>query len=160
MEVHTSRFGTVEYDEDKVVKLTSPLLGFQQYRRFLLLPAGEDGALQWLQSVENGELAFLLLDPRTVAPNYHATVTAGDLRDLGAASEDEVKVLTTVVVPADRTQVRTNLRAPLLLNPQTGLAKQLVLENNSYPIQYYFGSAQSRKEAKDGAPHAYTDTQT
>ncbi len=159
MEVNTTRFGKLEYTEEEIVTLTSPLLGFQQYRRFLLLPAGQDATLFWLQSVDAGELAFLLMDPRAVATDYQAPIAAGDLRDLGADSPGEVSVFTTVAVPGDG-KVRTNLRAPLLYHPQRKLAKQVVLENTDYPIQYYIATAQSRKEAQDGASHAYTDSQT
>ena len=44
--------------------------------------------------------------------------------------------------PPDRTQVRTNLKAPILINPRQRLGKQTILDRSKYPIQYFLSQAQ------------------
>ena len=137
MEFDTSRFGTITYTPDDVLTFTQPIIGFIQYRRFVLLPGPEGDSLFWLQSVEKGDLAFLLMNPHEVVPDYTVQLSDHDLSELGALSQNALKVFTLLVVPKNPAEIRTNLRAPILINPASRLAKQLVMDRSDYPIQYY-----------------------
>ena len=61
MEVRTSRFGTVEIAEDRVITFPRGLLGFQQHRRYCLLMPGDnaDACFFWLQCMDDPSLAFI-----------------------------------------------------------------------------------------------------
>jgi len=137
MDFDTSRFGKITYNPEDVLTFTQPIIGFIQYRRFVLLPGPEGGTLFWLQSVEKGDLAFLLMNPYDVVPDYAVQLSDHDLAELGAVSREALKVFTLVVVPPNPAEIRTNLRAPILIHPATRLAKQLVMDRSDYPIQYY-----------------------
>ncbi len=107
------------------------------------LPGPPDSFVSWLQSVDTGELAFLLMNPSQVVPDYTVAVSQHDLTELAASDLDELEVYTLVVVPEDPAKVRTNLKAPILLNPKHRLGKQVVLDKSDYPIQYFL--AQGKK---------------
>lgn len=157
MQLRTSRFGVIDYDPDAVITFTQPILGFQEFRRFLLLPGPEGSAVRWLQSVDNGDLAFILMDPRQVVPGYAVQTGPHELSELAVNTAEELEVYTLVVVPHDNSAVRTNLRAPILISPKHRLGKQTILERSDYPIQYYL----TRAKQGDGAPgevsHARSD---
>jgi flagellar assembly factor FliW len=142
MKVDTTRFGTIEVDDGAIITFTQPILGFQEYRRFVLLPGPESSPLKWLQSTESGELAFIVLDPHTVVPDYEVRIGAQEMAELAVQEVGELEVYTLVVVPQDRTQVRTNLKAPILINPRQRLGKQTILERSKYPIQFFLAQAQ------------------
>lgn len=144
MKLETTRFGTLEIDDNAVVTFTQPILGFHEYRRFVLLPGPEDSPLMWLQSTESGELAFIVLDPRVVVPDYEIRIGHAELAELAVNSTEELEVYTLVVVPQDPTQVRTNLKAPILINRRNRLGKQTILERSRYPIQYFLAQAQAQ----------------
>ena len=147
MELKTTRFGVIDIDPEKVITFTQPIIGFQEYRRFVHLPGPPDSLVTWLQSMDSDELAFLLMDPTQAVPDYTAEVSPHDLTELAASSVDELEVYTLVVVPEDPAKVRTNLKAPILLNPKHRLGKQVVLEKSDYPIQYYLAQGKSTGEA-------------
>ena len=64
MKVNTSRFGEVEIKEEKVITFEDGVLGFENYKKYILL---EDGSgFYWLQSIENGELALDCMAPHNV----------------------------------------------------------------------------------------------
>ena len=155
MPLTTTRFGVLEIDPDAVITFTQPIIGFQEYRRFVRLPGPENSRIVWLQSVDSGELAFLLMDPRQVIPDYAVTVTPHDLTELAAFSLEELEVFTLLVVPEDPKMIRTNLKAPILINPKHRLAKQTVLDRADYPIQYFLaqakGDAQNRQKEVSNA---------
>jgi len=157
MQVHTTRFGNIEADEASIITFTQPIPGFQEFRRFILLPGPEEGGLKWLQSTESAELAFILMDPTVVVPEYTVDVRSHDLAELSAKTLDDLDMYTFVVVPEDRTQIRTNLRAPVLLNPTKRLAKQIILDKSDYPIQYFLAKTSQTTEANEEISHARTD---
>ena len=141
MELQTNRFGAIQVEPDAVITLTQPIIGFQEFRRFILLPGPEGSGLKWLQSTESGDLAFLLIDPRTLIPDYKVKLTSQDLSELAVSDASELGVYTLLVVPGDPSKIRTNLKAPILLNPKHKLGKQIVLDKSDYPIQYYLAQA-------------------
>ena len=157
MQLNTTRFGTIEVDEGAVITFTQPIIGFQEYRRFLLLSGPDDSVVRWLQSTERGDLAFLVMNPRTVFPDYRAELRPDELRELSVSDSAELDIYTLVVVPQDRTQVRTNLKAPILISPRQRLAKQTILDKSDYPIQYYLAQGQQggQEHREDG--NARTD---
>jgi len=159
LRIETSRFGTLEVDEASVITFTQPILGFQEQRRFVLLPGPENSSLRWLQSTESGELAFILIDPRTVLQNYEVTLRSNELTEMAVESADELEIYTIVVVPDDRTQIRTNLKAPILINPEMRLGKQTVLESSDYPVKHYLaqGRANDGGEGAEEVSHARSD---
>ncbi len=142
MQLETTRFGTLDIDPETIITFTQPILGFQEYRRFVLLPGPSD-SLSWLQATDTGELAFILLNPYTVQPEYRVELRRGDLTELGAANMEELEVYTLVVVPPDRQKIRTNLKAPIIINPNQRLAKQVILEKGDYPVQFFLAQPQS-----------------
>lgn len=136
MQLDTTRFGTIEVDPDKVITFTQPILGFAEYRRYVVLP-GPSEHLSWLQSTDAIDLAFIVMDPRAVIPDYNVKPKGSELSELAAANADELDVYTLVVVPQDGSQVRTNLKAPILVNPRQRLGKQTILDHSEYPVQYF-----------------------
>jgi len=150
MQINTSRFGVLEVDPDAIITFTQPIIGFQEFRRFIVLPGPPDSFIQWLQSTESPDLAFILMSPREVMPDYRVAIGSHELAELAVQSADELDVFTLVVVPQDPTKIRTNLKAPVLINRKHRLGKQTVLEKSDYPIQFLLAQARSEAPARPG----------
>lgn len=148
MKLTTTRFGEIEINENEVFTFVKPILGFQNYEKFVILPGPPESPLFWLQSVEDGSLAFLLLDPFSVLPDYHVPFTPQDLAELKAETEKDLTIMTLLVVPEDPTKIRTNLRAPIVFNIKSRLCKQMILDRTDYPIQWFLASPQSEEKAR------------
>lgn len=149
MQLETARFGTIDIDAEAIVTFTQPIVGFQDYRRFVLLP-GPSEFLRWLQSTDSGDLAFILMDPTTVIPDYRVDIASHDLSELAANALEDLEVYTLVVVPQDRTKVRTNLKAPILINPKQRLGKQVILERSDYPVQFFLAQGREGQPSEAG----------
>jgi flagellar assembly factor FliW len=157
MRLETTRFGVLEIDPASIITFTQPIIGFQEYRRFVLLPVPEDRGLFWLQSTESGELAFLLMDPRSVLRDYTVSLATHEKAELAVSSTDELEIYTLVVVPQDPKKVRTNLRAPILISRKHHLGKQTVLDRSEYPIQYLLVQEAPGTRAPEEAANARAD---
>lgn len=144
MKLQTTRFGEIEIDDNQILTFVKPILGFEHCKHFILLPGPENSPLWWLQSVEDGGLAFLLLEPLQIIPDYQVPFTPQDLQELEALTPQEISIYTLLVVPQDPSKIRTNLKAPIVINAQKRLAKQMVLDKTDYPIQWFLAQPQNQ----------------
>ncbi len=152
MLLKTTRFGDVEVGDDTIITLTQPIIGFQEFRRFVLMDGPPGSGLKWLQSTDSPELAFLLVDPRQLIPDYTVDIGRHELTELAVSGVSELEVYTLLVVPEDPAKVRTNLKAPVLINARHRLGKQTVLEKSDYPIQFFLAQAdRGASEPKEAA---------
>ncbi len=158
MRLETTRFGVIEVEADAVITFTQPIIGFNDLRRFVLLPGPPDTVVKWLQSVERGDVAFILIDPRMIYQGYEVDLRPDEMAELAVGSATELDVYSLVVVPADHSQVRANLKAPIIVNPVQRLAKQAILERRDYPIQFFLARSQEESEVPKEVAHARTDT--
>ncbi|MBI2422354.1 MAG: flagellar assembly protein FliW [Candidatus Hydrogenedentes bacterium] len=149
MEIKTSRFGVLEVDPGDIITFTQPIIGFQEFRRFLVLPGPADSAVSWLQSTESEDLAFLLMDPTHVIADYQVKLGSHELAELAVSGVEELEVYTILVVAQDPSKIRTNLKAPILINSRQRLGKQTVLEKSDYPIQFFLAQARQGSAAPE-----------
>ncbi|MBQ2479864.1 MAG: flagellar assembly protein FliW, partial [Treponema sp.] len=62
MEVKTRTMGVVNVPENHLLKIPAGLFGFEEYTQFALVDC-KTKPFVWLQSTDNSDLAFLLIDP-------------------------------------------------------------------------------------------------
>jgi flagellar assembly factor FliW len=85
-------------------------------------------------------------------PDYQIDLRPPELAELAVTDPAELSVYTLVVVPQNPSQIRTNLRAPVLISLKHRLGKQTILERSNYPIQFYL--SQARANAAPEGTHA------
>ena len=56
---------------------------------------------------------------------------------MGITSPDTVLTLAIAVIPEDPKDIRVNLKAPVIINVDKKLGKQILQQNESLPIRYY-----------------------
>ena len=137
MLLKTRLFGEVEVKDEEVIHFTKPILGFDDCRQYLLLENESIFPTFWLQSINDPNLAFPVVSPFSVDDNYSINLQSLDLEDINLKNLDEALVLTLMVVPQSLSSIRTNLRAPIIYNPEGRRAKQLILYDEKYPIHFY-----------------------
>jgi len=136
MQITTSRFGKIEIREDRIITFPEGLIGFSSLKRYLIIEREKDRPFQWLQSVDNPELVFLITDPLLFCPHYKVELNPKENAVLKLGRVKEGKIFVLVVIPPDPSQIRANLLAPLVINISRRLGKQVILEGSGYPLQY------------------------
>lgn len=138
MKLETRHFGTIEIDEKKILDFPEGLPGFENVKKFILLgKLEEESPFQWLQSVDSPELAFVVIDPRLIKPDYIVDVDDNEAEILEVKDTNNVLVYSIVVVPEDITAMTANLKAPVLINTENNKGKQMINRNDEYPLKYY-----------------------
>ncbi len=140
MQIETARFGTLDIDEACVLTFPGGLPGFEDRRRFVLVPHGRGGGgpFEWLQSVEDGALAFLAMRPHQIFPTYQPRIPVAELEAIGLDKGGPPPVLYTVLtVPkGDPAGMTANLLAPVVINPDARLARQVIVGNDEYSLRH------------------------
>jgi flagellar assembly factor FliW len=90
----------------------------------------------WLQSVEDGSVAFVVVNPQVIKPDYEPEISDADAQSLKLAAADDVLMLAIVTIRMDPFLVTANLRAPVVINKSLKIARQIVLEDADYSIRY------------------------
>jgi flagellar assembly factor FliW len=119
-----------------LLTVTEPLPGFPRYRDYALVPADAGGLLYWLQSVAPDGPRFLAVSAASFFPDYAPVLPVAACDELELADAAEASLYCLVTVPdGDVSAATANLRAPLVVNPVTHRARQLVLTDGLHPIK-------------------------
>ena len=134
MMIETTRFGTIEVDESRLIVFPHGILGFPYQKHYALVQTGHDSAFYWLQAVDRPELAFVVSDPRLFVPDYQVPIKAEDLRQLGLSDPAEAQLF--VIVNKIEGVLTGNLQGPLVINVETRIGRQQVLSDKKYSTRY------------------------
>ena len=158
MKVHGTRFGSLTFSEEELILLEDGLMGFPKSRRFLLFPYAENSAFFWLQSVDEPEVAFIVVNPFEFFANLDLTISDEDTQSIGLERGEDVEVFSLVNVPDDQPEaVRTNLAAPVVVNTCNRQGKQILAKEYS-PRQPLI-PVEMRHSAKERAMRDYSRQQ-
>ena len=126
MKFTNRQFGELEFEESHVVTFPDGLIGFERFRKFLIVDDEATEPFRWLVSVEDGGLSFPLLDPALLLPGYAADAATGGGKT--------VFVVATLRGTTGGSTV--NLRSPLVIDNTARTARQVVLDDEGLPLQF------------------------
>jgi len=136
VQIFTTRFGDISVDESRLIRMKGGMLGFEHLKRYAILIQGEKTPFWWFQSVEDGSVAFVVINSLAVKPDYEPVISDDEVKLLEIASPEDAILLSVVTIRSDPFKVTANLRAPIVVNAKKMMAKQVVLAEPDHPVQY------------------------
>ena len=136
--LETTRFGEIDISDDSVISISDGMPGFPDFGRFVLLQADDDQPFYWLQSADDGELAFLAVVPWEYFPDYELHLGDEDEAALAVSDPGDLLVLNLLTIDREDEAVTANLLGPVVVNQGARRARQIVLEGD-YPTKARFG---------------------
>ena len=132
MKFNTSRFGELEVQEEKIINFPSGLVGLPNLNRFILIDH-KDSALKWLQSVDDPDMAFIVVSPSLIVAEYSLELEKSVKKHIQLENEDDLDVLVTMRVSGE--DVIANFQGPIAINSRAMKGVQVVLDRpgKSYP---------------------------
>ena len=119
-----------------VLGLVDPLPGFPRHRDYVLVAVDTDRRLFWLQSVTPDGPRFLAVPPAAYFPDYAPALPGTVCAELGLEDPADAQLYCLLTVPnGDVGAATANLRAPVVVNPAAGRARQVVLADGAHPIR-------------------------
>ena len=139
MKFDTTRFGTVDVPENRIITMSQDLLGFPGKRRFCIIQHKEDSPFFWYQSLDDPALAFVITNPWLFKPDYKVDVERVN-QTMGWKDDSEdipAECYVFVTIPRGSPEKMTaNLVGPLIINNTTREAVQVILSDETYSYKY------------------------
>ncbi|MCK5708286.1 MAG: flagellar assembly protein FliW [Candidatus Aureabacteria bacterium] len=138
MKVNTTRFAEIDVPEDKIINFVEGIIGFSQLKQFVVIKHRNSSTMYWLQSLENPEIAFLMMFPFNFIADYSPELSEKDLCTIDLSPQEirKAETYTMTYVPKDPQDMTVNLLSPIVINPDKGLGKQVILENSQYTVDF------------------------
>lgn len=147
MEIQTREFGIVQVEEDAVYEFPEGVYGFENDSKFAVFSKEiEEYSFLYLQSVDNLVPCFMVFEPWDMHHDYQPAVSKEDLDACGVSDIEELIFLVIATVPSMIENLSINIKSPIVLNPKTKKARQIILQNADYTVRYY----PFRQNGKDG----------
>ena len=139
MKILTRKFGKIEIDKKKILTMPDGLPGFDGFERFVLLEDPKTAPFCWFQSVDEPNLALIVMNPFVFKSDY-VVDTAEFIESHGwegVGSEDLlIYVVVNVSERSGETRITANLMGPLLVNPKNNEVVQVVISDTTYSHQH------------------------
>jgi flagellar assembly factor FliW len=136
MVIDTVRFGELDVQEADIFKFPDGIPGFEQLHRFIIVKPNQELPFSFLQSVEEGAVAFIIVNPFVFYPEYEFEISEETKQELRIKAEEEVLVWNIVSIRDDLDNATINLLAPVIINTTEQLGKQIVLQGNTYTVKH------------------------
>ena len=113
---------------ENVIQIPLGLLGFEGIKRFVLLSDPDEAPFSWLQVLDDPGLAFVVVSPLELLPDYQPDVSQDDASFLKIEAPEDALIY-AIATLHEKGQATLNLKGPIVINRQTLVGKQVVLAN-------------------------------
>lgn len=135
--VKTGRFGEITVDASKKIEIIGGLLGFPASTGFIILDHHEpDSPFKWLQSLDDGDLAFVITDPLIFFPDYRIQIRKEELVNLDVSSVEDLVIFVVLSLHSEITDMTANLQGPIIVNAKSRIGRQIVLKESGYMTKH------------------------
>ena len=139
MKAVTRLFGTIDVADEKIITMERGMIGFPNLTHFALIFDEEKKdkkfKIMWLQSMDDGDIAFPVADPIQLKEDYKPLVNEEIIAPLGEMTEDNTYILVTVTVPKKVEDFSVNLKAPIVINMDSNKGAPIITEDD-YPVKF------------------------
>lgn len=136
VKVKTTRFGELEVNPDDILTFSEGLLGFENLKKYFVVDPGDSTLILWLQSTEDEKVAFPIIEPKIFKPDYIAKLLPADLNGLELESLSNAKLYAILTIPSNVVEMSANLKAPIVINSQKKVGKQIVLQDSKLSVKH------------------------
>ena len=138
MEINTRDYGIIDVDASSIIRFDEGIIGFENHHEYVLLDgSNEPSPFKCLQSTEDSNLAFMLLDPFIARPDYEVDIDDNAATRLSIGSIDDIAIFAIVVVPENINKMSFNLKAPIIINARVKKGAQYILDNGEYGVRHF-----------------------
>jgi flagellar assembly factor FliW len=116
VKVSTTRFGELQVNKEDIISFQEGLLGFESQKQFFVVDPGDSTLILWLQSIDDGKIAFPVIEPKIFKPDYVAKLLPADMNSVELESLSQAKIYSILTIPSDITTMSANLKAPIVIN--------------------------------------------
>jgi len=132
MKFHSAQFGTQDIDPESILTFPQGMPGFENITRYKLFHEDKERPVAfWLQSIDDPNVAFSVVDPAVFGLNYEFVLSDEEEALLKMESVEDIAVfLITYKQQTDadsEARINANINGPIVLNARTRIGMQKVM---------------------------------
>ncbi len=123
--------------EKEYIEFEEGVFGFEDHKRFIpvMLEEGSDAVL-YLQSAEDEDLSFIIMNPFLLVKDYEPVLGEEDYEKLGTSCDEDLSYYVVCVVRDKVEDCTVNLKCPIVVNHVTRKARQVILDSEKYGLRH------------------------
>jgi flagellar assembly factor FliW len=122
--------------KDAVIHFEEGLIGFAECKDFFLIEKENLAPFHLLQSVDYPQVAFFVIEATRLVDNYCYHVPTREWEAIGATDTAKQSAFAIVVIGSTPEKSTVNLQAPLLVNYDRRIGKQLILTDSVFSARH------------------------
>lgn len=126
------------HEKYEFIEFQDGLFGFEESTKFvpMMVEEGSDAVI-FLQSMENEELSFLIMNPFILNEHYNPVLSDEDYEKLGTNKDEELSFYVICVARETIEDSTVNLKCPIVVNTITRQARQVILDSQEYKFRHH-----------------------
>ena len=137
-----------EINNNQVITFKEGIPGFEDLTKFILLEE-EEGVFLYLQSIENKNIAFPILDPYLIKEDYAPNINESYFEKLGGGKTEEFTLFTIATIKSNVGESTINLQAPLLIHTDRRIGVQAIVEDKIYMTRHKIADLIKERGARE-----------
>lgn len=136
MLINTKFLGDIEIEQKDIISFAHGLPGFNDLHDFALLPAEENAALSYMQSIQDATICFILMNPFLVVEDYEIDISEETVANLQIDKPADICLYSILTIVEDIKATTANLAAPIIINTANNKAAQEIINDGRYGIKH------------------------
>lgn len=121
--------------QERTVRFVEPMPGFDGEETFTLANIDDRGLLYSMRSVTHPDLRFVLTPADCFFDDYEPELAPVVTQSLGSSDDSDVQLMLMLTIASGLLEATANMRAPIVVSSTTGRAMQVVLDDETLPMQ-------------------------
>lgn len=138
MKINSTRFGTLDIDDQRIIRFEAGIIGFPEEKGFVLIHHGSSDTMAWLQSVRTPELALPVVGAHQFAPSYPDVSLAEAAQHAGLEGSPDDMTALVVLCATPGAPSTVNLAAPIIVNAASWTGTQAILDGTRFTTRELF----------------------
>ncbi len=130
------RLSCLPIHANNIFNFPEGLPAFEHVKQFVFVHKPNTSPFLFMTALEPGDLSFVCVDPFLICPDYSPRIGEADMNFLHAENSDSLLLLSIVTVTPEAENITANLQGPLAINMNACIGRQIVCENNAYPVRF------------------------
>ena len=121
--------------QESVIHFEEGLVGFSDFKNFTLLDNDYLAPFRLLKAVESEDVGFLVLDPTARMADYCQLVPDREWESIDVTDPARRLAFVTVILGATAEKSTANFQAPLLINYDNMIGRQVILTDSKLSVR-------------------------
>lgn len=123
-------------EERQLITFPGGLYGFESHHEFALLDSPTP-PFYWLQSLNDRDVAFIIVNPYAVVSDYVLDIAEDDFDSIGSPPPEALLVFAIVTIPEEQRDISCNLQGPIIVHRERRLGRQSISLDQRWKIKHY-----------------------